>query len=249
MSSIYCADIGNFSAITALVNGEVPRVTRSVIYDATYTSTRDLDSDASPTIKLDGKVLVLGDRAIRQKNAQSAAERGKQLPEFVKPLLLGGLREDFTGTVRFLVPDRSPWDEDAIKKMLVAETHEVEVNGKKFKHNINNVEFHLETDVAIAQAYRTGKLDGDGDTLGIDIGGGTTNFAIMTPDEEVLIRRSIPKVGGVSLANDVISSDYMQQFAKREGVAFTLARTMDAIADGSLTYGRKYDLQKCFPHC
>ncbi len=246
MSNIYCADIGNFSAITALV-GEVPRVTRSVVYDATYTSTRDLDSDVSPTVKLDSKVLVLGDRATRQKNAQSAAERGKQLPEFVKPLLLGGLRSDFTGTVRFLVPERSPWDEDALKKLLTADIHEIEVNGKRYKHRIKDVEFYLETDVAIAHAYRTNKIDRDGDTLGIDIGGGTTNFAIMTPGEEVLTRRSIPRVGGVSLAFDVINSDYMQAFARRENVAFTVARAMDAIADGSLTYGRKYDFACVFP--
>ncbi|BCL40267.1 hypothetical protein [Nostoc sp. MS1] len=96
-------------------------------------------------------------------------------------------------------------------------------------------------------AYKTEKLDPEGDTLAIDIGGGTTNYCVMTPNSDVLTRRSIPKVGGVSLANDIINSDLMQSYAKRDNVAFKVAKMMDAIADGSLTYGRKYDFSSVFP--
>jgi hypothetical protein len=243
--NIYFADIGNFTSITAL-RGEKPRVMRSVFQDVTYTSARDIDTDDSPSVKLDDKVLVLGERATKQKNPQTAAERGKQLPEFVKPFTLAGLRHDFEGTVRFLVPERNQWDEDTIRQTLIAD-HQVTVNGKSYKHRIKNVEFYLETDVAVVNGYKTGKLEPEGDTLAIDIGGGTTNYVVMTPGGEVLTRRSIPKVGGVSLANDIINSDLMQSHAKRDNVAFKVAKMMDAIADGSLTYGRKYDFSSVFP--
>lgn len=253
MINIYCADIGNYSSITAL-KGEKPRVIRSVFQDVTYTSARDLDTDNSPSVKLDDKVLVLGDRATKQKNSQTAAERGKDLPEFFKPFTLAGLRQDFDGVVRFLVPEHSQWHEDTIRRTLVAE-HQINVNGTNYRHRIKNVEFFLETDVAVINAYKNGKLDMDGDTLAIDIGGGTTNYVVITPSSEVLTRRSIPKVGGVSLANDIINSDLMQSYAKRDNVAFKVAKMMDAItyggrnaiADGSLTYGRKYDFSSVFP--
>jgi hypothetical protein len=242
--NIYFADIGNFTSITAL-KGEKPRVMRSVFQDVTYTSARDYDTEDSPSVKLDNKVLVLGERATKQKNPQTAAERGKQLPEFVKPFTLAGLRQDFEGTVRFLVPERNHWEEDAIRQTLIAD-HQITVNGRSYKHRIKNVEFYLETDVAVANGYKKGFLN-SGDTLGIDIGGGTTNYVVMTPGGEILTRRSIPKVGGVSLANDIINSDLMQSYAKRDNVAFKVAKMMDAIADGSLTYGRKYDFSSVFP--
>ncbi|MBD2364837.1 hypothetical protein H6G36_27330 [Anabaena minutissima FACHB-250] len=245
MYNIYFADIGNFTSITAL-KGEKPRVIRSVFQDVTYTSARDIDTDDSPSVKLDNKVLVLGERATKQKNPQTAAERGKQLPEFVKPFTLAGLRSDFEGTVRFLVPERNQWDEDTIRQTLIAE-HQVTVNGRTYKHKIKNIEFYLETDVAVVNGYKKGLLDLEGDTLAIDIGGGTTNYCVMTPNGEVLTRRSIPKVGGVSLANDIINSDIMQSYAKRDNVAFKVAKMMDSIADGSLTYGRKYDFSSVFP--
>ncbi|MBD2303596.1 plasmid segregation protein ParM domain-containing protein [Nostoc sp. FACHB-190] len=244
MINIYFADIGNFTSITAL-KGEKPRVMRSVFQDVTYTSARDYDTEDSPSVKLDNKVLVLGERATKQKNPQTAAERGKQLPEFVKPFTLAGLRQDFEGTVRFLVPERNHWEEDTIRQTLVAD-HQVTVNGRSYKHRIKNVEFYLETDVAVANGYKKGFLN-SGDTLGIDIGGGTTNYVVMTSNGEVLTRRSIPKVGGVSLANDIINSDLMQSYAKRDNVAFKVAKMMDAIADGSFTYGRKYDFSSVFP--
>jgi len=244
--NIYCADIGNYSSITAL-KGEKPRVMRSVFLDVTYTSARDIDTEDSPSVKLDEKVLVLGERATKQKNPQTAAERGKQLPEFVKPFTLAGLRQDFEGTVRFLVPERSQWDEDCIRKTLVSDTHQVTVNGRSYRHRIKSVEFYPETDLAVSHSYKTGKLDMEGDTLCIDIGGGTTNYVVMSPDGNVLTRRSIPKVGGVSLANDIINSDLMQGYAKRESVAFKVPKVMDAIADGSLVYGRKYDFSPVFP--
>jgi len=243
--NVLCCDIGNYSSITAL-KGEKPRVMRSVFQDVTYTSARDFDTEESPSVKLDNKVLVLGNRAAKQKNPQTAAERGKQLPEFVKPFTLAGLRSNFDGTVRFLVPERSHWEEDTIRQTLIAD-HQVVVNGRNYRHRIKNVEFYLETDVAVVNAYKNGKLDMDGDTLAIDIGGGTTNYVVMTPDGEILTRRSIPKVGGVSLANDIINSDLMQSYAKRDNVAFKVAKMMDAIADASYLYGRKYDFGSIFP--
>ena len=245
MINIYCADIGNYSSITAL-KGEKPRVMRSVIQDVTYTSARDYDSDNSPSVKLDDKVLVLGDRATKQQNSQTAAERGKDLPEFFKPFTLAGLRKDLEGSVRVRGPEQSQWHEDTIRRTLVAD-HQITVNGTNYRHRIKNVEFFLETDVAVVNAYRNGKLDMDGDTLAIDIGGGTTNYVVITPSLDVLTRRSIPKVGGVSLANDIINSDLMQSFAKRDNVAFKVAKMMDAIADASFIYGRKYDFSSVFP--
>ncbi|MHC5861663.1 ParM/StbA family protein [Nostoc sp.] len=164
-----------------------------------------------------------------------------------RPFTLAGLRQDFEGTVRFLVPERSQWDEDCIRKTLVSDTHQVTVNGRSYRHRIKSVEFYPETDLAVSHSYKTGKLDMEGDTLCIDIGGGTTNYVVMSPDGNVLTRRSIPKVGGVSLANDIINSDLMQGYAKRESVAFKVPKVMDAIADGSLVYGRKYDFSPVFP--
>ncbi len=171
------------------------------------------------------------------------------------------MREDFEGTIRFLIPERNQWEEEAIRSTLVGDKHEVTVNSKTYRHKIKSVEFYPETDLAVTHAYKTGKLDAEGDCLCIDIGGGTTNYVVMTPDGSVLSRRSIPKVGGVSLANDIINSDLMQGFARRDSVdsdlmqgfarrdsvAFNVAKTMDAIADGSLVYGRKYDFNSVFP--
>ncbi|OKH56264.1 hypothetical protein NIES2101_00320 [Calothrix sp. HK-06] len=245
--TIFCTDIGNYSSITALA-GQKPQIIRSAICDVTYTSARTEPTADSPSVEIDGKKLILGNRAIKQKQQATAAERGKSATEIVKPFLFAGLTADFDGTVRFLVPERHDWDEDSIRKALIAANpHEVVVNGKVYKHRVKAVDFYLETDIAVSHAYAQGKLDADGDTLAIDIGGGTTNFVVMTPDGDVLARRSIPKVGGVSLANDVINSDLMQQYAKRESAVFNTSKLMDAIADGSLSYGRRYDFSSVFP--
>lgn len=245
--AVFCTDIGNYSSITALV-GDTPQVIRSAYTDISFTSARTEPTADSPSVELDGKKLMLGSRAVKQKQQATAAERGKSATEIVKPFLFAGLRANFDGTVRFLLPDHNNWDEDAIRKALIGDNpHEVVVNGKSYKHRIRAIDFHLETDVAVRHAYSQGKLDVDGDTLAIDIGGGTTNFVVMTPDGDILARRSIPKVGGVSLANDIINSDLMQDFAKRESAAFNTSKVMDAIADGSLCYGRRYDFSSVFP--
>lgn len=244
MTAIYCTDIGNYSSITAL-KGDKPKFLRSVLADVTYSSARDFDTEDSPSIKIDGKTLLLGDRAIKSKSPQASCERGKELPEIVRPFTLQGLRQDFNGSIRYLVPEENRWNEDSIKQALVG-NHSVEVNGNRYSHNITGVDFYFETDIAVTYAYSKGYIDIEGDTLCIDIGGGTTNYVVMSPDSSVLIRRSIPKVGGVSLANDIINCDLMQSFAKRDGVAFKVPKLMDAIADGSLTYGRKYAFNQVF---
>ncbi|MBD2509000.1 hypothetical protein H6G91_17185 [Nostoc muscorum FACHB-395] len=244
MTAIYCTDIGNYSSITAL-KGDKPRFLRSVLADVTYSSARDFDTEDSPSIKIDGKTLLLGDRAIKSKSPQASCERGKELPEIVRPFTLQGLRQDFYGSIRYLVPERNHWTEDSIKQALVG-IHSVEINGKLYSHNITDVQFFLETDIAVTHAYEKRHIDIEGDTLCIDIGGGTTNYVVMSPDSSVLTRRSIPKVGGVSLANDIINSDLMQNFAKRDGAAFKVPKLMDAIADGSFTYGRKYAFNQVF---
>jgi hypothetical protein len=234
------ADIGNYSTITAL-EGEKPLMIRSVEADITVKSVLSKNTDDSPTVTCEGRKLILGEYATKQKNAQSIVERGKHDPNVVKPYLFSGLRDVFNGTITYLLPKRDRWIEDGLRSKLIG-THEITVNGKFFKHTVTDIQFFLETDVAVESAFLSGSIPDDGDCLTIDIGGGTTNYLVMTPDGNILHRNSLPDVGGVSLANDIINSDWMQSY----NVAFNPAKVMDAIADGSLTYGRRYDFSEIF---
>ncbi|MBW4600329.1 MAG: ParM/StbA family protein [Calothrix sp. FI2-JRJ7] len=234
------ADIGNYSSITAF-KGEKPLMIRSVEADVTVKSVMAKNSDESPTVQCDGKKLILGEFATKQKNVQSIVERGKHNANVVKPYLLSGLREVFNGSVHYLLPKRDRWIEDGLRSKLIG-THEISINGKFYKHTITDIQFFLESDVAAQHAFLSGAIADDGDCLAIDIGGGTTNYLVMTPETTVLHRNSIPDVGGISLANDVINSDWMQSF----NYAFNASKVMDAIADGSLTYGRRYDFSEVF---
>lgn len=234
------ADIGNYSSITAL-EGENPLLVRSIEADITIKSATGLNTDESPTVLCEGRKLILGEYATKLKNVQSIVERGKHNPDVIKPYLLCGLREVFNGQVVYLLPKRDRWIEDGLRSKLIG-THEITVNGNFYKHTITDIGFFLESDVAVEHAFLSGAIADDGDCLAIDIGGGTTNYLVMTPDNTVLHRNSIPDVGGVSLANDVINSDWMQGY----NYSFNVSKVMDAIADGSLTYGRRYDFSEVF---
>jgi StbA protein len=234
------ADVGNYSTITAL-QGEKPLMIRSAEVDITLKSVMGKETDDSPTVQCEGRKLILGEYATKQKHVQSIVERGKHNPSVIKPYLLSGLREVFNGSVMYLLPKRDRWIEDGLRSKLIG-THEITVNGKFYKHTITDVNFFLESDVAVTQAFLSEAISNDGDCLAIDIGGGTTNYLVMTPDNAVLHRNSLPDVGGISLANDVINSDWMQS----QNYAFNASKVMDAIADGSLTYGRRYSFSEVF---
>jgi hypothetical protein len=234
------ADIGNYSTITALEGG-TPLMIRSVEADVTVKSVTPKNTDDSPTVQCDSRKLILGEYATKQKNVQSIVERGKHNPNVVKPYLLSGLRDVFNGSVHYLLPKRDRWVEDGLRSKLIG-THEITVNGKFYKHTITDIQFSLESDVAVEHAFLSGAISDDGDCLAVDIGGGTTNYLVMTSDNTVLHRNSIPDVGGISLANDIINSDWMQSY----NYAFNASKVMDAIADGSLTYGRRYDFSEVF---
>jgi hypothetical protein len=96
MSNIFCADIGNYSTVTALL-GQPPQIMRSVSADITHKSVMTLNTDTSPTVEINHKRLILGEYATKQKNSQTAVERGKHSPEIVKPFLFAGLHQDFEG--------------------------------------------------------------------------------------------------------------------------------------------------------
>lgn len=234
------ADVGNYSTITAL-EGKAPVTIRSVEADITIKSVTAKNNDESPTVQCEGRKLILGEYATKQKNVQSIVERGKHNPNVIKPYLFSGLRECLNGSVYYLLPKRDRWIEDGLRSKLIG-THEVTVNGVFYKHTVTDIKFFLESDVAVEHAFLSGAISDDGDCLGIDIGGGTTNYLIMTPENTVLHRNSIPDVGGISLANDVINSDWMQSF----NYAFNAAKVMDAITDQSLMYGRRYDFSEVF---
>ncbi len=245
MSNIFCADIGNYSTVTALL-GQPPQIMRSVSADITHKSVMTLNTDTSPTVEINRKRLILGEYATKQKNSQTAVERGKHSPDIVKPFLFAGLHQDFEGIVRYLIPTRDRFCEDTIKKALIGSVHEITVNGTTYKHRVTDIQFYLESDIAGVYAYRNGWLDDAGDCLIIDIGGGTTNYVVMTPEGIAVHRRSIPDVGGVSLANDIINSDLMQSHAHRDNIAFKTCKVMDAVTDGSLIYGNRYDFSPIF---
>ena len=234
------ADIGNYSTITAL-EGKEPLLIRAVEADITVKSVMSKNTDESPTVLCEGRKLILGEYATKQKNAQTIVEQGKHNPDVIKPYLFAGLRENFQGSISYLVPHRDKWQEDGLRSKLI-NTHEIAVNGKFYKHTVTDIQFYLESDVAVEAAFITKEIPDDGDCLAIDIGGGTTNFLIMTPDGDVLHRNSFPDVGGVSLANDIINSDLM----KSQKYAFKVPKIMDAIADGTFRYGRNYDFFPVF---
>ncbi|NJM21372.1 MAG: ParM/StbA family protein [Richelia sp. SL_2_1] len=234
------ADIGNYSTITATENSE-PLVIRAVSADITVKSVMTANTDVSPTVEVDGKRLILGDYATKQKNAQTIVERGKFEPGVVKPYLFAGLHSDFTGEVLYLIPEDDRWIKDGLYSKLIG-THEVKVNGKSYKHTFKSIKFFLESDVAVEYAFSEGLIDTDGDCLAVDIGGGTCIYLVMTPSGQVLHRRSIPDVGGISLCYDIINSNLMRSYK----YAFKPAKVMDAIADGSLMYGRKYDFSEVY---
>lgn len=239
MDKLY-ADIGNYSTITASTNHKLLNI-RSVESDITVRSVLTKNTDDSPTVICQGRKLILGYHATKQKNVQSIVERGKHNPKVVLPYLLCGLRESFNGTVNYLLPKHDKWIEDGLRSQLIG-VHEITVNGKFYKHNIVDIKFFLESDIAVEQAFLTRTIDDNGDCLCVDIGGGTTNYLIMTPDATILHRNSIPDIGGISLANDIINSDWMQSF----NYAFNTSKVMDAVTDGSLTYGRRYDFSEVF---
>jgi hypothetical protein len=234
------ADIGNYSAITAL-EGDTPLLMRSVQADITASSVMAPNNQQSPTVLCDGKKYILGEYATKQKNCQSLVAKGKDKAEAVKPYLFAGLRENFNGELHYLLPKRDRRIEDGHRSKFI-DTHEITVNGKFYKHTVTDIKFYLESDVATENAFLSGVIPDDGDCLAIDIGGGTTNYLIMTPDSNVLRRNSLQDVGGVSLANDIINSDWM----KSRNYPFKPEKVMDAIADGSLIYGRNHDFSSVF---
>lgn len=97
-----CADIGNFSVLTAVADDRctVSKM-RSLIVDVTHKGdVRDgMHFDDSPLVSVKGKFFKLGRQAGRQPNCLSAAEAGKSNSDIFLPMLLANTPDGFEGSV------------------------------------------------------------------------------------------------------------------------------------------------------
>ena len=237
-----CADIGNFSVLTAVVGNKPASINkmRSLIVDVTHKGdVRDgLTADDSPLVEVKGKFFKLGRQAGRQPNCLSAAEAGKNQAEIFLPMLLANTPDGFEGSVSMLVP---AWDKSAETwiRTAILGTHEYSVNKRTRIASFTDIEFHRESDTALHYAYIKGIVPQTEGTLLIDIGGGTVNAVIATFENgelDILWRDSFNNRGGIALANMILDTDYVK--AQK---TMKTADIMDAIANGKRYIGNRPD--------
>ncbi|NJL81657.1 MAG: hypothetical protein HC836_15975 [Richelia sp. RM2_1_2] len=237
-----CADIGNFSVLTAVVGNKPASINkmRSLIVDVTHKGdVRDgLTADDSPLVEVKGKFFKLGRQAGRQPNCLSAAEAGKNQAEIFLPMLLANTPDGFEGSVSMLVPAFSKSAETWIRTAVLG-THEYSVNKAERIASFTDIEFHRESDTALHYAYIRGIVPPHEGTLLIDIGGGTVNAVIATFEDgelDILWRDSFDNRGGIALAKGILDTDYVK--AQK---TMKTADIMDAIANGKRYIGNRPD--------
>ena len=235
-----CADIGNFSVLTAVAESRATvNKMRSLIVDVTHKGdVRDgLHADDSPLVEVKGKFYKLGRQAGRQPNCLSAAEAGKSNSDIFLPMLLANTPDGFEGSVSMLVPSRDSASETWIRTAILG-THEYSVNKVGRVASFTDVEFHRESDTALHYAYLSGIIPKTEGTLLIDIGGGTVNAVIATFEGEldILWRDSFDNRGGIALAKGILDTDHVK--AQK---TMKTADIMDAIANGNRYIGNRPD--------
>lgn len=236
-----CADIGNFSVLTAVADDRstVSKM-RSLIVDVTHKGDiRDgLHADDSPLVEVKGKFFKLGRQAGRQPNCLSAAEAGKNQSEIFLPMLLASTPHGFKGSVSMLVPARDRADETWIRTAILGK-HNYSVNKTARTATFTDVEFYRESDTALQYAYVAGIVSQSCGTLLVDIGGGTVNAVIATFEDgelDILWRDSFDNRGGIALAKSILDTDHVK--AQK---SISVPAIMDAIADGKRYIGNRPD--------
>ena len=237
-----CADIGNFSVLTAVVGNHPASINkmRSLIVDVTHKGdVRDgLHADDSPLVGVKGKFFKLGRQAGKQPNCLSAAEAGKSSTEIFLPMLLANTPDGFEGSVSMLVPSRDNASETWIRTAILGH-HEFTVNHENRIARFTDVEFHRESDTALLHAYLSGIVPQNAGTLLIDIGGGTVNALIATFEDgqlDILWRESFDNRGGIALAKSILDTDHVK--AQK---SMSVPSIMDAIAEGKRYIGNRPD--------
>ncbi|MGB3761115.1 MAG: hypothetical protein WBA07_32875 [Rivularia sp. (in: cyanobacteria)] len=237
-----CADIGNFSVLTAVVGNQPTSINkmRSLIVDVTHKGdVRDgLHASDSPLVGVKGKFFKLGHQAGKQPNCLSAAEAGKSNTEIFLPMLLANTPDGFEGSVSMLVPSRDNASETWIRTAILG-AHEFSVNHQNRIASFTSVEFHRESDVALKDAYLSGIIHQTDGALLVDIGGGTVNALIATLDNgdlDILWRESFDNRGGIALAKNIIDTDCV-----KSQKSMSVPQIMDALADGKRYIGNRPD--------
>lgn len=248
MTSTLCVDIGNYSVLSAVVDGrESGNVTkmRSLIYDATHNSEcrNNVHPLNSPLVVVNGKSFKVGDKASTFPGFLSAAEAGKSRTDIILPILLASTPNEFEGSIKMLVPTREELKEKLITNEIVGtHTYSITRDGSKIDSiaNFTSVEFVRETDAAAKFAYENGAISPDDVVLVIDIGGGTVNTLVCNYEDDVfntVYRKSYDNAGGIQLAQTIANTDVVKSYGK----AFEIAKIMDAISDGKRFYGNRKD--------
>ncbi|NJM19894.1 MAG: hypothetical protein HC907_14955 [Richelia sp. SM1_7_0] len=237
-----CADIGNFSVLTAVVDYQPTSINkmRSLIVDVTHKSEarEGLHADDSPLVGIKGKYFKIGRQAGKQPNCLSAAEAGKNQSEIFLPMLLANTPDGFEGSVSMLVPSRDKAAETWIRTAIL-NTHEYSVNHQNRIARFTDVEFHRESDTALLHGYLSGIVPKNDGALLIDIGGGTVNALIATFENgelDILWRESFDNRGGIALAKSILDTDCV-----KSQKSMSVHQIMDAIADGKRYIGNRSD--------
>ncbi len=249
MSNTICVDIGNYSVLTAVVEGRdstEPNKMRSLVYDCTHNGEcrNNVHTDESPMVAFEDRHFKLGSGAKNYPGFLSAAEAGKGRPDIMLPILLANTPNEFEGTVKILVPSKDDFQERIITQ-AIAGTHAYSVfkQGKKQDAiaNYTACEFVRETDAAAKFAFESGALSADEVILTVDIGGGTCNFLVASYEDgqlSVRFNKSLDNSGGIALAQTIVNTDAV----KAHGRALEIAKIMDAITEGKTYIANRRDL-------
>jgi hypothetical protein len=248
-SNVLCVDIGNYSVLTAVVNGrensQINKM-RSLVFNCTHNGEcrNGVHPSDSPLIAINGKHYKLGKQAKNYPGFISAAEAGKNRSDIILPILLANTPDTFDGSIKMLVPARDEMKERLIANDVIG-THDFTLtaygNTSSAIANFTSIEFVRETDAAAKFAYETGAISPLDVALVIDIGGGTVNTLVCNYDEDVfntVYRKSYDNSGGIALAQAVANTDTVKSY----GRAFEVTKIMDAITEGKTYIGNRSDL-------
>ena len=249
MTHTLCVDIGNYSTLTAVVDGRTstkPNKMRSLLYDCTHNGEcrYGVHTEESPMVAFGDRHYKLGTGAKNYPGFLSAAEAGKTRADIMLPILLSATPNEFEGIVKILVPARDEMKESIITRAITG-THSYSTyrSGKKQDAiaNFTGCEFYRETDAAARFAFESGAVSPDEVTLVVDIGGGTCNYLVGAYEEDhfyVRFNKSLDNSGGIALAQAIANTDLVKSY----GRALEIAKIMDAITDGKQWIANRRDL-------
>lgn len=236
----HCVDVGNYS-VKAISQGQAhPLSIRSLLVDPTHYRKQKHSPD-SPLLLLEGKQYHFGHAAREYGIPVKPLVLGdKNEPELFKAAVLSTLQPGEDGealTVRLRVTVPNTYREETEQSIIETLTgkHTYTVNGLNATATVLSVDVLTEGIPAYHYAKGLGLVPDRGYTLLIDIGGGTFNVLVFSPDGRVVGQpQSTHHGGGIALAQRIANIHSIQ--AKLNSVP-DLSIIQDGITDGSNAYG------------